>query len=96
MVKKIVCSDCGNIEELDEQTMRCKKCGTTHWIPVENFMRMAHNLENSCDGDGCVVNYGGGREYWCKYADQDLINKIGNTVHVKCAAYDCMVIAAIG
>ena len=26
-------------------------------------------------GDGCVVNYGGGREYWCQYADQDSLKE---------------------
>lgn len=28
------------------------------------------------EGDGCcVVNFHGGREYWCRYADQDTIRE---------------------
>ncbi|KXH76266.1 MAG: hypothetical protein AM326_03130 [Candidatus Thorarchaeota archaeon SMTZ-45] len=34
--------------------------------------------------DGCVVNYKGGREYWCSYANQDEIEEHGDTVTVYC------------
>ena len=44
--------------------------------------------------DGCVVNYKGGREYWCEHADQDSIKETKHQATVYCTKLKRTVIAA--
>jgi len=37
------------------------------------------------EGDGCVVNYAGGREYWCKYAYQNTVEVKPDGVYIFCS-----------
>jgi len=85
-LRRFVCEDSMEIHSEDDKVEICKEFEEFDWNMV--FGRTEDEviqLFTCTEEDGCVVNYGGAREYWCSNADQESVEMEDGKVKVYCS-----------